>query len=158
MRILEKMSNKFNIDQEAVRLLAQVLTETELTEIEYAMGDKKIRVARTPDPLNFGPMPSMGHHVVHDVLPQAAPLTDKAVRHPGAVESPMVGTAYLASEPGGAPFVQVGDQVTQGETLLIVEAMKVMSPISAPRSGKISQILVRDGSPVEFGEVLMILD
>lgn len=155
------MSTKFTIDQEAVRLLADVLNETDLTEIEYVMGDKKIRVVRGSEmaPLSMmqamipAPQPGSG-----EPIPQSAPLTDKAVRHPGAVESPMVGTAYLASEPGASPFVQIGDIVNQGDTLLIVEAMKVMNPIRAPRSGKITQILVKDGSPVEFGEVLMILD
>ena len=78
--------------------------------------------------------------------------------HPGAITSPMVGTAYVAAEPGSAPFVKLGDAVRQGQTLLIIEAMKVMNPLTAPKAGKVTQILVRDGQPFEFGEVLMVIE
>jgi acetyl-CoA carboxylase biotin carboxyl carrier protein len=150
--------SKFTIDQDAIKALAQVLIETELNEIEYAVDNHRIRVARQSPQVIAPPMMAMHHHAVDYNNPSAAPLTDKSVKHPGAVESPMVGTAYLAPEPGAAAFVKAGDIVNQGDTLLIIESMKVMNPIRASRSGKISQVLVKDASPVEFGEVLMIIE
>jgi acetyl-CoA carboxylase biotin carboxyl carrier protein len=87
----------------------------------------------------------------------AAPAV-AAADHPGAVTSPMVGTAYVAAEPGAAPFVKIGDSVRQGQTLLIIEAMKVMNPVTSPRAGTVTQILVRDGQPLEYGEVLMVIE
>jgi acetyl-CoA carboxylase biotin carboxyl carrier protein len=149
---------KFEMDTEFVRKLAQILHETHLGEIELADGDKRIRVARPA--VVAAPM----------VAPVAAaapgPATSAAVapanadlgKHPGAVTSPMVGTAYLAPEPGKPNFVSVGDKVTAGQTLLIIEAMKTFNPIKAPKAGTVMQILVANARPVEFGEPLMIVE
>lgn len=147
----------FDIDGDLVRKLADLLRETGLSEIEFAEGEKRIRVTR----------PTAAQAVVHAPLaavPAAAPAAAAAApaarpaNHPGAVTSPMVGTAYLAPEPGGTPFVRVGDTVKAGQTVLIIEAMKVMNPIKAPRGGTVAEILIADAQPVEFGEVLLIIE
>ncbi|MFO1058805.1 MAG: acetyl-CoA carboxylase biotin carboxyl carrier protein [Dongiaceae bacterium] len=144
---------KLDVDAALIRKLADLLKETGLNEIEYENGVHRIRVNRgaaagfavaAPAP---APAPA---------APEAAPA--RAEGPPaGAVTSPMVGTAYTAAEPGGTPFVKVGDRVRSGQTLLIIEAMKVMNPIPAPRDGIVTDIMVGDGRPVEFGEVLMVL-
>jgi len=140
-----------------IRELAQALDESNLTEIEIERAGLRLRVARNvtvaamaapaaaPNP---APTPSPG---------SAATIADLA-KHPGAVPSPMVGTAYWAPSPGAKPFVEVGSQVKAGETLLIIEAMKTMNQIPAPRAGTVTQILVEDGQPVEFGEPLVIIE
>jgi acetyl-CoA carboxylase biotin carboxyl carrier protein len=133
----------FDIDGELIRKLAGLLDETGLTEIEFAEGEQRIRVSKSAP---------------QTVLAAAPASAVGAVAHPGALTSPMVGTAYVASEPGGAPFVRVGDAVKAGQTMLIIEAMKVMNPIKAPKGGTVSQIFVSDGQPVEFAEVLMIIE
>src|SRR5262245_10471550 len=133
-------------DAELIRTLAALLTETGLTEIEYAVGDRRVRVAR----VSGGPTPAFSA----PVLPAAAGL----IEHPGAVKAPMVGTAYLAPQPGAPPFVQLGDSVTEGQPLLIIEAMKVMNQIRAHRPGRIAQIVVADAQPVEFAAVLMLIE
>jgi acetyl-CoA carboxylase biotin carboxyl carrier protein len=150
-----------NIDKDAIRELAELLNETSLTEIEVADGDRKIRVARTAAPTvatmstPIFPMGDPGapqqatHNIAHPV---------SAASHPGAVVSPMVGTAYLSGEPGKPAFVSVGAKVKAGDTLLIIEAMKVMNPIKAEKSGTITQILIDDARPVEFGDVLMVIE
>lgn len=146
----------FDIDGDLVRKLADLLRETGLSEIEFAEGEKRIRVTR----------PTAAQAVVHAPLaaaPAAAPVAAAAPaarpgNHPGAVTSPMVGTAYLSPEPGAAPFVRVGDTVKAGQTVLIIEAMKVMNPIKAPRGGTVVEILADDAQPVEFGEVLLIIE
>lgn len=141
------------VDGEMIRNLAELLDETGLTEIEYSDGDRRIRVTReTKGVMAAAPAPA----------PVAAPVaaaspTAPAAAQAGSVTSPMVGTAYTAPEPGAPPFVKVGDQVTEGQTVLIVEAMKVMNPIRAPHAGTVQQILVSDGQPVEFGEVIMVV-
>lgn len=146
--------SKKGIDQDLIRELADLLKETDLSEIEIETDDLKLRVARQAAhvvsvPAAAAPAPASA----------AAPATPaEAAAHPGAVPSPMVGTVYLASEPGAAPFINVGSQVTQGQTILIVEAMKTMNQIPAPRSGTVKQILVEDGQPVEFGEPLIIIE
>lgn len=153
------------IDKDAIRELAELLNETELTEIEVAENDKVIRVSRgglvaaqtgapaIPAPTNAGsPDPAAPGQANTDPAPA------NAVNHPGAVASPMVGTVYMASEPGAAPFVTKGSNVNAGDTLLIVEAMKVMNPIKAEKSGVVTQILVEDAQPVEFGEVLLVIE
>ena len=147
----------FDIDGDLVRKLAGLLDETGLTEIEFAEGEKRIRVTKggtapafyTQAPAGAAPAPAAA------ATPPAALGVSS---HPGALTSPMVGTAYLSSEPGGSPFVRVGDTVKAGQTVLIIEAMKVMNPIKAPKAGTVSQILVGDAQPVEFGEVLMIIE
>jgi acetyl-CoA carboxylase biotin carboxyl carrier protein len=149
---------KFELDTEFVRKLAQLLHETHLGEIELADGDKRVRVARQAVTVAA---PAAGPVAVaaSPTAPTAAPAADADLgKHPGAVKSPMVGTAYLASEPGKPNFVAVGDKVTAGQTLLIIEAMKTFNPIKAPKAGTVMQILVANAHPVEFGEPLMIVE
>jgi len=145
------MPTKFDLDTDFVRKLAKLLEETGLSEIEYAEGDKKIRCAVTRG--------AVVHHSATPVATAvAAPAVAAAAPTNGSpVPSPMVGTVYLAPTPGAATFFKVGDTVKQGDTLLIIEAMKVMNPIKAPKGGTIAEILVSDSSPVEFGETLMII-
>lgn len=146
-------------DPDAIRMLAAVLTETGLSEIEIAEKDSRIRVVRA-----LGP-------VITPVAATAIPNTPVAVAtqtqasaeaelaaHPGAVVSPMVGVAYLLPEPGSPPFVTVGQSVAAGQTLLLIEAMKTFNQIKAPKAGTLTRVLVANGSPVEYGEVLMILE
>ncbi|BBK38159.1 acetyl-CoA carboxylase biotin carboxyl carrier protein subunit [Allostella sp. ATCC 35155] len=146
----------FAVDEELVRTLARLLDETGLTEIEAQAGDARIRVARAP-----------ATQVVAAPVAAAAATSDPAAAgagtvapadDPGAVKSPMVGTVYLAPQPKAPPFVQPGDRVAAGQTLMIVEAMKVMNPITAPRPGTVRAVLVEDGGPVEFGQPLILLD
>ena len=148
-----------SIDSEAVRALAGLLDETGLTEIEYETETLRIRVARQAAPLAFahhGPAPSAPATAA---APVPAPVAaEDLAAHPGAVHSPMVGVVYLAPEPGLPPFVNLGDLVAEGQTLLQIEAMKTFNPIRAPRGGKIAKVLVGDGSPVEFGETLMVIE
>jgi acetyl-CoA carboxylase biotin carboxyl carrier protein len=138
-------------DAELIRTLAAVLTETGLTEIEYAIGDRRIRIARAPT----GPVPAPTPTIAA-ASPAALPPT--SAEFPGAVKAPMVGTAYLAPQPGEPPFVRLGDIVTEGQPLLIIEAMKVMNEIRAHRPGRIAQILVADAQPVEYGAILMLIE
>jgi acetyl-CoA carboxylase biotin carboxyl carrier protein len=133
-------------DTELIRALAALLTETGLTEIEYAVGDRRIRVARA---LGVPALPSP---------PGAPPSAAGSIEHPGAVKAPMVGTAYLAPQPGAPPFVRLGDNVIEGQPLLIIEAMKVMNQIHAHRPGRVAQIVVADAQPVEFGAILMLIE
>jgi acetyl-CoA carboxylase biotin carboxyl carrier protein len=140
------------IDSDAIRELAKLLDETGLTEIEINEDGRAIRVSRAAAAAApYAPPPPGPVTAVAPAL-ESAPADE-----PGTVSSPMVGTAYLASGPGEAAFVKIGDQVTQGQTLLIIEAMKVMNPIEAPRNGVVRQIFVEDGQPVEFGEALLAL-
>jgi acetyl-CoA carboxylase biotin carboxyl carrier protein len=141
----------FDIDDELVRRLARLLEETGLNEIEYERDGQRIRVNRRGAVAAAAPAAA-----THAAAP-AAPAAPEGPP-PGAVLSPMVGTAYLSSEPGGKPLLSVGDRVLQGQTLLIIEAMKVMNPIPAPHSGIVKQILAADGRPVEYGEVLLVLE
>jgi acetyl-CoA carboxylase biotin carboxyl carrier protein len=150
------MSKLADIDGELVKKLADLLDETRLTEIEYAVGEFRLRVTRTPAPIQ-GYAPAAVPAATQAAIPDAAAEADPAL-HPGAVVSPMVGTVYLSPQPGSAPFVRVGDMISAGQTLLIIEAMKVMNQIKAPRSGKLTRILASDSTPVEFGQVVMILD
>lgn len=153
---------KQGVDPSLVRELAAILADSGLSEIEVEHGELRLRLART---LTAAAAPVT--HVVQAApapmaapaapAPAAAPAADPA-KHPGAVPSPMVGTAYLSPEPGAPPFIKVGDSVTAGQTLLVVEAMKTFNPIPAPRAGKITAILVSDSQPVEFGEPLLILE
>jgi acetyl-CoA carboxylase biotin carboxyl carrier protein len=147
--------SKTNIDSEAVRSLAALLDDTNLTEIEYESSGLRIRVARTAAPVAAAPVAYAAAPAAAAAAPAAA--GDDAANHPGAVKSPMVGVAYMSPEPGAAKFVNVGDSVAEGQTLLLIEAMKTFNPIRAPKSGKVTQILVTDGQPVEFGEPLLIV-
>jgi len=163
------MSKSTEDDVAFIRALAQLLRDSDLTEIEvereYGEDDEmKVRLSRAaPQVVHAAPAPQIVHAPAPApaaqpaVAPAPAPQAD-AGPHPGTVASPMVGTVYLASEPGSAPFVQVGDTVTEGQTLLIIEAMKTMNQIPAPRAGKVVKVLVANAEPVEFGAPLMIIE
>jgi len=147
--------SKTAVDKELIRELAKLLDETGLTEIEIEREGLRVRVGRG------GMTVSSASALQAPVLITAASVvaaTSDPSKHPGAVTSPMVGTAYRGSSPGSPPFVEIGSRVTAGETLLIIEAMKTMNQIPAPRSGTVTQILIEDGQPVEFGEPLVIIE
>ncbi|MDE0800565.1 MAG: acetyl-CoA carboxylase biotin carboxyl carrier protein subunit [Rhodospirillaceae bacterium] len=144
------------IKSDLVRHLANILEETDLSEIEYDNGSLRIRVARQGrETAVMMPAP---------IAPSAAPAAvvestpDTAPHHPGAVKAPMVGVSFLASEPDTPPFCKVGDSVTEGQTLLLIEAMKTFNPVPAPKAGKVAKILVSDGQPVEFDQPLIIIE
>ena len=137
------------VDSALVRELAELLSANELTEIEVEDGNRKIKVRRDPAPvMAYAPAPA--HAAPAAPAPAAVPVD--------AVKSPMVGTAFLSPEPGAKPFIAVGQAVKQGDTLLIVEAMKVMNPIVSPKGGKVTQILVGDAQPVEFDQPLVVIE
>jgi acetyl-CoA carboxylase biotin carboxyl carrier protein len=149
------------IDARLVRRLADILTETGLSEIEVEHGGLKIRVAKTlmAAPQAVYAAPAAAASVAAAPAPAAAHAEPAPVQVRGdAVKSPMVGTVYLQPEPGAEAFVKVGDTVSAGQTLMIIEAMKTMNPIPAPKAGKIAAILVEDGQPVEFGEPLVAIE
>lgn len=154
------MSSGITFDPSAIRELAKILRETDLTEIELVEKDSRIRVARLmPPPATVtyaaAPPPMTGP------VPVVAEPTLSAEfdpKHPGAVSSPMVGVAYLSPEPGSPPFVQIGTAVTAGQTLLLIEAMKTFNQIKAPKSGTVTRILIEPGTPVEYGEPLMLVE
>ena len=148
-------SRKIEIDSELIDQLSNLLDSNDLTEIEVQNGDQRVRVARGGTVV-AAPVAAAPAAVASTPVASAASADLK--RHPGAVTSPMVGTAYRAPEPGAKPFVEEGTEVTDGQTLLIVEAMKTMNAIPAPRAGKVTKILIEDGQPVEFGEPLMIIE
>lgn len=158
------MAGGIQFDPKAIRELANILRETDLSEIELVEKDSRLRVARVvaaaPQLLVQAPAsvpapvaPAAAAAVVAPVAVEA-----DASDHPGALTSPMVGVAYLAPEPGAAPFVQIGAKVAQGQTLLLIEAMKTFNQIKAPRAGTVTRILVESGTPVEFGEALLIIE
>jgi acetyl-CoA carboxylase biotin carboxyl carrier protein len=156
------------VDTDLVRQLADLLNDTKLNEIEVEDGGRKIRLVRHMDFTGMGMVGNLAPSartgfVSEPAQPAPAPTATPAAEvspanHPGAVKSPMVGTVYLSGEPGAKPFVSPGDSVREGETLLIVEAMKVMNPIAAPRAGTVRQVLVVDGQPVEFDQPLVIVE
>jgi len=152
--------SKFELDTEFVRKLAAILEETKLGEIELADGERRIRVARPTAPVAQAAPVMMAAAPAAASAPAApaAPAGGDLSKHPGVVKSPMVGTAYLAPEPGKPNFVSVGDKVTAGQTLLIIEAMKTFNPIKAPKAGTVMQVLIENALPVEFGEPLMIIE
>ena len=147
---------KHSVDAELVRKLAALLDETGLSELEYATNSLRVRVAKNHGGggVQIAPSAAPAAAVAAPETRGAAPVDE----HPGAVTSPMVGTAYVAPEPGAPAFVKVGDAVRQGQTLLIIEAMKVMNPLPAPRAGTVTEIFVRDSQPVEYGEVLLVIE
>ncbi len=146
------------VDADAIRALADILNETGLTEIEIAEKDSRIRVVRAAAVIQ-AMAPGAGMTAAAEtVAMDAAGIAPDHARHPGAVKSPMVGIAYLSPEPGAAAFVTVGQQVAAGQTLLLIEAMKTFNQIKAPRAGTLTRLLVDSGAPVEFGEVLAIVD
>lgn len=153
------------VDTELVRDLAKVLAEQGLSEIEVEHGELRLRLARTVTPapvaaapVAYAPAPVPAAAPIAAAAPAPAPAAKDLRDDPRAVVSPMVGTAYLSPEPGSAVFVKVGDTVSEGQTLLIVEAMKTFNPIAAPRAGKVVQIIVSDAQPVEYGEPLLLLE
>ncbi|HEY5597883.1 MAG TPA: acetyl-CoA carboxylase biotin carboxyl carrier protein [Kiloniellales bacterium] len=145
---------KFQPDDDLIRRLAALLEETGLSEIEYEADGRRIRVGRREAPV-VGWAPTAQAQQAAPVAGQAPAAEAIAA---GAVTSPMVGTVYTAPEPGAPPFVKVGDSVTEGQTLLIIEAMKVMNPLASPRAGKVVRIFITDGQPVEFGEPLLVIE
>ena len=155
----EKSAAKSKSDDGAlIRELALLLDETNLTEIEIERAGLRVRVAR-----NISIAASVPATVAHMAPAAGAPAAPAAAaadmaKHPGVVPSPMVGTAYWSPEPGAKPFIEVGSKVSAGQTLLIIEAMKTMNQIPSPRAGTVTQILVEDGQPVEFGEPLVIIE
>lgn len=149
---MTETTGAMQVDAALVRQLAELLDETRLTEIEVQDGDRRIRVARNVS-------------VAAPAATQAAPASvpggvepATAVDNPNMVRSPMVGTAYLSAEPGSRPFAAVGDQVAEGATLLIIEAMKVMNAVQSPRAGKVMRVLVDNGQPVEFDQPLVVVE
>ncbi len=156
-KVKAKPAGGLAIDKAAIRDLAKLLDETGLTEITWSHGATQVKVAKG----------GTGGYVQQAPVAAGAPATvaaapaaseDDPAKHPGAVKSPMVGTAYVAPEPGAPNFVRVGDTVKQGQTLIIVEAMKTMNPIPSPKAGRIARIMIEDKQPVEFGQVLMLIE
>ncbi|MBV8703426.1 MAG: acetyl-CoA carboxylase biotin carboxyl carrier protein [Acetobacteraceae bacterium] len=146
------------MDPDAIRALAGILTETGLTEIEIAEKDSRIRVVRAPGTAAPGAAAPVGAAPPDAALAPPASEADALASHPGAVLSPMVGVVYLSPEPGAAPFVTLGQTVSAGQTVLLIEAMKTFNHIKAPRAGTVARILVANASPVEYGEPLMLID
>jgi len=159
----DKKPSGMRIDTDLIRQLANLLSENDLNEIEVEDSDRKIVVKRFP---SFGaqmaaPMPAVPAAAAPATSAPAAPAAEPpadAASHPGTVKSPMVGTVYLSAEPGSTPFIEAGAKVAAGDTLLIIEAMKVMNPITAPKAGTVKQILVQDAQPVEFDQPLVIIE
>jgi acetyl-CoA carboxylase biotin carboxyl carrier protein len=152
---------KTGTEQSLIRDLAEILNDTGLTEIEVEREGLWVRVARQIT--HAAPSAVHGPIVAHvpqptSPLPAAGPVAPDAANHPGTVKSPMVGTTYMSSEPGAAPFIEVGSRVAQGQTLLIIEAMKTMNQIPAPKAGTVIAILIKNSQPVEFGEPLVIIE
>ncbi len=154
-------SSKPPIDTDLVKEIAKLLSDSDLTEIEVQHDDLRIRVVRAPAPVTLAPAPLAAAPALaaaSAAVAAPAAAADDPAKHPGVVSSPMVGTAYLAAEPGSAPFIDVGSVVREGQTVLIVEAMKTMNTIPAPRSGTVTRILVGNAQPVEYGEPLLIIE
>jgi len=146
------------VDRELIQELTRLLDETGLTEIEIEQDGQRVRVARSAAPVATAPAPMPLAALPPTPVAELAVASFDPAKHPGVVISPMVGTAYAAPEPGAKPFIDVGSRVKVGDTLLIVEAMKTMNQIPAPRAGTVIQILFEDGQPVEFGEPLVIIE
>jgi len=151
------------IDKGLIRELAEILNETELTEIEVEQGEMRVRVSRqmpfAPSFQAFAPpMAASPARTAEATRSEAAAGPAREDKSKNTVTSPMVGTAYLASAPGARPFVSVGDQVKEGQTLMIIEAMKTMNQIPSPRSGMVTAVLIEDAQPVEYGEPLVIVE
>ncbi|WP_294392326.1 acetyl-CoA carboxylase biotin carboxyl carrier protein [uncultured Sphingomonas sp.] len=156
----ETNNTTMQVDAGLVRQLAELLDDTRLTEIEVQDGDRRIRVVRSVTMTSAAPVAVAAAPMAPaSAAPAAAPaLAAPSGEHPGTIRSPMVGTCYMSSAPGAKAFVSVGDQVGAGDTLLIVEAMKVMNPIVSPRAGKVTAILVDNAQPVEFDQPLVVVE
>jgi len=153
--MVDKKSTKSKIDANIVRQLADLLDETGLNEIEYGTDEWHLRVAKS------GMSPQTVPVVTHSVVAEPVNVVDEVeshANHQGVVISPMVGTAYISPDPESPPFVKVGDTVLEGDTLALIEAMKVYNPIKAARSGSVTRIFINNGTPIEFGEPLMIIE
>lgn len=155
-------SAKAGQDQQLIRELAELLEETGLSEIEIEKSGLKIRVAKnltvSAAPVSVGPAPAVAPAAGAGQGEATTPTAEDAHNHPGAVTAPMVGTAYRSPEPSAPPYIDVGSKVSEGDTLLIVEAMKTMNQIPSPKSGTVTAILFENGQPVEFGEPLVIIE
>ena len=151
---------KIRVEDALIRHLAELLEETGLTEIELGSGRDRIRVVRGAilGDANAALAPAAVSRGAVDPVAAGSQQDSLNVDHPGAVVSPMVGTVYLAPEPGAKPFVSVGDEIHAGDTMFIIEAMKTMNPVEAPKDGRVEEVLVGNGSPVEYGEVLALLE
>jgi len=147
---------KLQVDKALIRELGELLDENNLTEIELCDGNRSVRVSRAAMAAPMATSYAVAPQAAIGEAPAAGPAT--GADHPGAVTSPMVGTVYLAPQPDSAPFVKAGDHVAEGQTLLIIEAMKVMNQIPAPRSGVVREIAVQNAQPVEYGDVLVIIE
>ena len=157
------MTKDLQFDPATIRELAQILRESDLTEIELVDNDMRVKLVRQVTvaavAMPMAAAPALSAATGATAAPAAAaPAAEIDADHPGAVNSPMVGVAYLSAEPTAAPFVTLGSKVTQGQTLLLIEAMKTYNQIKAPRAGTVTRILVESGTPVEFGEPLMIVE
>ena len=154
------MSSGITFDPSAIRELAKILRETDLTEIELVEKDSRIRVARVMPAaaVTYAAAPAVAPMAAPPAAPESTLSAEFDPKQPGAVTSPMVGVAYLSPEPGSAPFVQLGTQVSAGQTLLLIEAMKTFNQIKAPKSGTVTRILIEPGTPVEYGEPLMLVE
>lgn len=155
---MAKSSKPPLVDHELIHELTKLLDETGLTEIEIEQNGQRVRVARQASMTALTAAPRPVPSAAPQPVGESAPAPLDPAKHPGVVISPMVGTAYAAPEPGAKPFIDVGSAVKTGDTLLIIEAMKTMNQIPAPRSGTVIQILFEDGQPVEFGEPLVIIE
>ena len=158
-QLMSNNKGKGSVDQELIRELAKLLEETGLSEIEIDREGMRVRVAREIKVQAAAVMAPASLSVPAAAGAVAdAKASDDPTKHPGCVRSPMVGTAYLAPEPGSPPFIDIGTRVAQGQTLLIIEAMKTMNHIPAPKAGTVTRILVQNGQPVEFGEPLAVIE
>lgn len=159
------MAQQVEIDQKAVKALAKLLREADLSEIEYQVDSLRIKVKRdvapvsvVAQPLSVNSSTSVAENKTNVELQNNAPTEHDLTKQPGVLEAQMVGTVYLAPGPGAEPFIKIGDRVEEGQTLFIIEAMKVMNMIKAPRSGVVKHIFVKDGQPVEYGDPIVIID
>ncbi len=151
---------KLEIDTDYIAKLADLLQRTGLTEIEVSDGDARVRVVKKAAPAAIDVSAHLPHPAAAPAAPAATPAHEPSpdLAHPGLVTSPMVGTVYLSSDPGAPPFVAAGQPVEEGATVLIIEAMKVMNQIRAPRSGRVAKVFVQNATPVEYGEPLLIIE
>ncbi len=151
--------DKQSAEHASIRALAELLDETGLSEIEIEKADLRIRVVRHMSiSATAPPVPSIASEPSPPAAVEASPPQTDTTSHPGALKSPMVGTAYRAAEPGAAPFIEIGTDVNEGQTILIIEAMKTMNHIPAHKTGTVTQILFENGQPVEFGEPLVVIE
>ena len=162
--MVEKKPKKSKIDANMVRQLADLLDETGLNEIEYGTDEWHLRVAKTTtSPIMFSEstsstLPPVASHKAATETVNVTNESESHANHPGVIVSPMVGTAYVSPDPESPPFVKVGDIISEGDTLVLIEAMKVYNPIKATRSGSVTRIFINNGTPIEFGEPLMIIE